>query len=702
MKYLILIASLIFVSSCKNSTSKDMSHKYTNALIKETSPYLLQHAHNPVDWFGWNPTTLQKAKDSQKLILISIGYAACHWCHVMEKETFEDSTAAAVMNTHFINIKVDREERPDVDQVYINAVQLMTGNAGWPLNVIALPDGRPIWGGTYFKKEDWLKNIQQIQTLYEEEPQRLEEYASKLEQGIKSMDMLVPNTQNVNFSEYEVKPLLDQWKNLFDTENGGYKGAPKFMMPSDLTYLLRMGVQLQDTVLLNHVYKSLNHMAFGGIYDPINGGFSRYSVDDRWHIPHFEKMLYDNAQLVSLYSQAYTLTKNTLYKTTIEETLNFINKELTHQDGMFYSSLDADSVTNEDTLEEGAYYIFSKETLQEKLGADFPLFETYYNVNNNGYWHEAQAYVLFRTVNDSAFCKTQQITLETLNTKKATWKNTLQALRATKVRPRLDTKSLTSWNALMLKGYVDAYKALRNTSYLESALSNAAFIRDHQLQDNGRLWHSYKDGKATINGYLEDYAHTINAFLALYEVTLDTQWLTQANALAEICFTDFYDTNSGMFYFTAHDEAELVSRTIEYRDNVIPSSNAALAHGLFVLSHHFDIPKYAETSQQMLKNVLPEMEKYPSAFSHWMQLLAQYQNAYYELVVVGPEALEKTTLLNSYYLPNKLLAGSTQKSDLYLLEGRYQKDNTYIYVCVNNTCKLPVKTVEEALKLINF
>ncbi|KAA3624848.1 MAG: thioredoxin domain-containing protein [Flavobacterium sp.] len=698
-----LLAFLFFAlcSSC-NTSKKDMSekHKYTNDLIHETSPYLLQHAHNPVNWKAWNDETLKQAKDENKLMIVSIGYAACHWCHVMEKESFEDSTVAAVMNKNFINIKVDREERPDVDQIYIGAVELMTGRAGWPLNVITLPDGRPVWGGTYFRKEDWIQRIEKIQEIYEDEPDKLIEYADKLEEGIKAMDLVSFNSGEIDFSNYDTTMLVENWSRKFDHRYGGYNRAPKFMMPNNYQYLLRNAVANKDKKLLEYVNLTLQKMAYGGVYDHIGGGFARYSTDDRWHLPHFEKMLYDNAQLVSLYSDAYAVTKDPLYEEIVTETLAFIAKELTHESGAFYSSLDADSETDTGELEEGAYYIYSKEELEMLLNEDFELFQDYYNINSFGKW-EKQHYVFIRTKSDLEITQDHQISLETLQKKKKNWKSVLFEYREKRARPRLDDKSLTSWNGLMLKGYLDAYKVFGKEEYLQAALKNAHFIVENQLQSSAALFHNYKNGKSTINGYLEDYASVIEAFISLYEVTLDESWLDHSVNLTDYCFEKFYDQEKGMFYFTSSDDPKLLTRSFEYRDNVIPASNSIMAKNLFKLSHFYEAPRYAESSRQMLKNVLAEMEQYPGGFSNWLDLLANYQQDFYEVVIAGENALQIAAEINAHYIPNKIIAGSSGPSDSYLLKGRYSEGDTLIYVCVNNTCKLPVRDTKSAMELIN-
>ncbi len=699
--FLLLFFSILF-SSC-NTSKKDIvdTHEYTNLLVQETSPYLLQHAHNPVDWRAWNDQTLAVAKQEKKLMIISIGYAACHWCHVMERESFEDSTVASVMNKNYINVKVDREERPDVDQIYINAVQLLTGGAGWPLNVITLPDGRPVWGGTYFGKNDWVNALEQMQKIYKENPERLFEVAGNLEEGIKSMDLLPLNTENVDLRNYNTDQILSQWQESFDTRFGGPNRTPKFMMPNTMSYLLRQAKQTQDTALLDYVTTTLDKMAYGGIYDHVGGGFSRYSVDAKWHIPHFEKMLYDNGQMVSLYSNAYLATKNTLYKEVVEQTLAFIARECTNNEGAFYSSFDADSLTEEGALEEGAYYVFTKESLRQELGTDFELFATYYNINSYGKW-EKNHYVLIRSKSDKEVCAEFGITLETLQNKKTSWRSLLLTFRNKKDKPRLDDKILTSWNGLMLRGYVDAYKAFQKPEYLEAALKNAHFLKSKQWSETGALFHNYKGGKSTINGYLEDYAAVIDAFIGLYEVTLDAQWLDISNELTSYTYAHFFDTEKQLFYFTSDEDTSLITRNFEYRDNVIPASNSMMAKNLYVLSHHFDNKTYAATASQMLKNVLPEIEKYPSGFSNWLDLLANFQNSYYEIVVVGEDAQDKIKSIHQYYLPNKLIAGSTIEGSSPLLNLRFIEDETFVYVCVNNACKLPETEVTKAIDPIKF
>jgi len=569
------------------------------------------------------------------------------------------------------------------------------------MNVIALPDGRPVWGGTYFAKEQWIKALDKIQDLYIKNPEKLMEYATKLEQGIKTLDVVSLNTNAPKFETEFISESIKKWSQNFDWKYGGVKSTQKFMMPNNYHFLLREAYQNKDKKLQDFVNLTLTKMAYGGVYDPIAGGFSRYSVDEKWHVPHFEKMLYDNAQLVSLYSDAYLITKDELYKDVIVETLEFIKNEMTTTNGAFYSSLDADSKTPEGELEEGAYYVWTKDELKTILNDEFKLFSDYYNVNNYGFW-EHKNYVLIRKEADLDFIKKHDLSLSDLKSKKSKWKQLLYEIRNKRPRPRLDDKSLTSWNALMLKGYVDAYRVLENKDYLKAANKNAEFITNNQLREDGGLNHSFKDSSSTINGYLEDYATTIAAFIALYEVTLEEKWLNSARNLANYSLDHFFDETNKMFFFTSNEDPQLVSRNIEYRDNVIPASNSIMAKNLLKLSHYFDNNHYYKTATAMLNNVSPELQEYPSGFSNWLDLMLDYTQPYYEVAIVGKDAKIKLKELNNSYIPNKLIIGSTTENDLPLLKNRYIDDETLIYVCVKKACKLPVNDVSKAKTLLKI
>ena len=675
------------------------STSFTNELINESSPYLLQHAHNPVNWHPWKNSVLEKALEENTLLLISVGYAACHWCHVMEHESFEDEGVAAVMNTNFINIKVDREERPDVDMVYMNAVQIMTGSGGWPMNIVALPDGRPVWGGTYFKKEDWKRTLLQIAELYEEQPDRLVEYANKLEEGLQATQLLETSSDSEKEAK-DLKPIIVKLEKNFDWKYGGTKHVPKFIIPSNFEFLLKYSELNKAERLKEFTALSLQKISFGGIYDHIQGGFSRYSVDAKWHIPHFEKMLYDNAQLISLYSNAYAATQNEWYKEVITQTLNFVKNELTSPNVSFYASLDADSLNLQGKLAEGEFYVWNKPTLKEMLQEEYELFEDYYNINSFGKW-EDENYVLIRSKEDEQFISEHTITSETFKKIKNRWQSILGALRATRNKPRLDDKQLTSWNAMMLSGYLAAYRCMGTKEYFDIALLNAEFIKLELKKIDGNLHHSFKNGKSTINGYLEDYAFVIKAFIELYEATLNKQWLLEAKDLMDYTLSNFQDPTSGLFFFTSKKDRPLITRNFDLNDNVIPSSNSVMANNLFKLSKHFENSEYLKISEKMLDMVNPQIKDYPQGYSNWLNLRLNFNNSFYEVVVMGPNAKSIVDDFNRKYLPNILIAGSeTEDESLPLLKHRYKDGEDLIYVCTNGTCQLPVKTITSALKLI--
>jgi uncharacterized protein YyaL (SSP411 family) len=668
-----------------------------NELHSETSPYLLQHANNPVHWKAWNANSLATAQEHNKLIIVSIGYSACHWCHVMEHESFEDDVVAKTMNQHFINIKVDREERPDVDAVYMKAVQIMTGRGGWPLNIVALPDGRPVWGGTYFRKDEWISTLEQLQTIYQSQPEKMIGYAEKLHLGIESLGISNVVISSDDLNQNSIEPLIEKWIKSFDLEFGGMARAPKFMMPNNYQFLLRYGHQKQNHEVLDFVNLTLTKMAFGGLFDTVDGGFSRYSVDMKWHVPHFEKMLYDNGQLVSLYADAYKLTKNPLYKEVIEKTLTFISRELTNTENGFFCALDADSLNENKHLEEGAFYVWKEATLQNILKEDFELFRQVFNINEFGYWEEGN-YVLIQNQELEAIAIQNKVTLSELQSKKKNWEQLLFIEREKRSKPRLDDKALTSWNAIMLKGFVDAYKALGDANYLEIAIKNATFIIEKQWTADGNLYHNYKNGKSTINGYLEDYCFVIEAFIALYEVTIDEKWLQNAKQLTDYCFDTFYDEKSGFFAFTSKIDAPLITTHFETEDNVIPASNSVMVNNLFKLSIYFHNPYYETICMKMLQQIIPNID-YPSGYSNWLNVFMNYSEQNKELGICGEKTLEYITKINQHYFPNIVIAGTKFATSLPFLKDRFVENETLFYVCQNQTCLLPITNFEEVMKM---
>ncbi len=668
-----------------------------NELSKETSPYLLQHAQNPVHWKAWNTPALALAKDQNKLIVVSVGYSACHWCHVMEHESFEDEEVAEAMNRDFISIKVDREERPDIDAVYMKAVQVMTGRGGWPMNAVCLPDGRPVWGGTYFPKKQWINSLEQLAELYRSNPEKMIEYAEKLHEGLESISLVSDEGDKTELSQNLFEPLIEKWTKSFDSELGGYARAPKFMMPNNYQFLLRYGFQNRRQDLLEHVNLTLTKMAYGGLFDTLSGGFSRYSVDMKWHVPHFEKMLYDNGQLVSLYADAYKLTKNPLYKETVEKTLAFVRRELTNPDGGFYSALDADSLNGQNHLEEGAFYVWTKPELQDLLGNDFGLFAEIFNINDFGHWENGN-YVLIQNESLETIASKHKMPVSELQSKKHSWEKILFDRREKRPKPRLDDKCLTSWNAIMLKGFIDAYKALGNENDLETALQNAGFVVKNLWSGDGNLFRSFKNGSAAINAYLEDYAFTIDAFIALYEVTLDEKWLHYSRQLTDYCFEHFYDA-SGFFRFTSDLDDRLIVPHFEIEDNVIPASNSAMAKNLYRLGIYFAQPHYEKTCETMLRRIIPGID-YPSAFSNWLDVFLNFSTLQRELAICGSDAAKYIAKINRLYVPNTVVAATDKPSALPFLENRFVKNEMLFYVCRNKTCGLPETDYENMLTQI--
>lgn len=668
-----------------------------NRLSRETSPYLLQHANNPVEWFPWCEQALNKAVREDKLILVSIGYSACHWCHVMEHESFEDGQVAEIMNRHFVCIKVDREERPDIDQIYMNAVQLMTERGGWPLNCFCLPDQRPIYGGTYFPKKDWVNLLLNLSELWREKPEEAIQFAEKLIEGIKQSEQLIKNTEQFAFSREHLKEMFDVWKRTFDMSEGGYNHAPKFPLPNNWMFMLRYSHLMKDQSARMITRLTLEKMARGGIYDQIGGGFSRYSVDERWHVPHFEKMLYDNSQLVSLYSEAYQHAPDELYKNVVYQTLSFIKRELTSPQGGFYSSLDADSEGVE-----GKFYTYTRQELRNILEEDEELFSIYFQVTERGNWVEEHTNIFHRKTNDADLAAKLGISETELLDKVSSACQRVFQDRSKKVRPGLDNKILASWNGLMLKAYADAYRVFNEPAFLDSAITNAEFILNNLVNED-QLTRVYKDpGQRKSGGtepaFLDDYAFVIEGLIALYEATFNEGWLLEARSFAEHTLEHFFDPQSGMFFYTSDLGEQLIARKQEVFDNVMPSSNSAMANNLFKLGHFFGDQNYLDKASQMLKNVLPFMKSYGSGYSNWAILLLNEVFGIYEIAITGSEAETLRAEMEKYYIPNKILLGGSAGS-LPLLHDKWG-DKTRIFICQNRTCQMPVEHVSDALKQI--
>lgn len=666
-------------------------HLYTNHLIRESSPYLLQHAHNPVNWYPWGEEALGKARAENKLIIVSIGYAACHWCHVMEYESFEDEEVASFMNDHFISIKVDREERPDIDQIYMNAVQLITRHGGWPLNCIALPDGRPLYGGTYFARGQWMEVLSAVLNFVAEHPTETEQQAGYLVEGIRSSEPLFVETGKPEFTTDDLDLIYTSWSRTIDFNHGGTKGAPKFPMPCGYQFLLFYHDLSKNPEPLKAVLTTLDRMAEGGIYDQVGGGFSRYSTDACWKVPHFEKMLYDNAQLVSLYAAAYQATKNSRYQSVVTETLEFVERELTSSEGCFYSSLDADS-----EAKEGKFYVWSTSELENALGDEASLVKDYFNATTEGNW-EPSANILHRSDPDDVIAERHHLSEAELHDRISKAREILLKERARRVRPELDDKILTSWNALMVKGYADAYRVLDEGRYLESALRAAEFLYGTVKGADNCLKRNYKNGQTSVNAFLDDYAFTISAFISLYQAAFDEEWLRRAKNLLDYALTHFYNPASGMFYYSSDIDPPLVARKMEISDNVIPSSNSEMAKNLFMLGHYFSEEEYIRKAAKMVNAVKASLQDGAVHYANWDLLCGWIAAGIYEVVIAGEDYEAKRKEFDRHYLPGVFFSGGKNQGLLPLLEGKFKDGQTIIYVCRNKVCQLPVTTVEEAL-----
>ena len=664
---------------------------HSNALITESSPYLLQHAHNPVNWVPWSDDIFEQAKEQNKLVLISVGYSACHWCHVMEHESFEDEEVATLMNKFFINVKVDREERPDVDNLFMTAVQLMTNRGGWPLNCFTLPDGRPIYGGTYFPKEQWMHILRSLEHVFRNDRQKTEEYAVELMNGIAASELISVSKAEVAFANEHLHELVLRWKKSFDLREGGNNRAPKFPLPNNLDFLLQYAWRFDDEKVFRHVELTLDKMALGGIYDQIGGGFARYAVDVLWKVPHFEKMLYDNGQLLNTYAKAYSYYKKPLYKRICFGIVDWLEREMLDKSGAFCAALDADSEGIE-----GKYYIWSKQEL-EQLDKETNGFCTQvYEVSNRSYWEEEHAFILLRTKNDLELSRDLKMSMEDLETRLQELNETMYSIRKKRVYPGKDDKCLTSWNAMALKGLCEAFRVFEDDRMRALALKNYKWLKQNMLHDSGRLWRTYKNGKVKIDAFLEDYAFTIDAFIAFYQMEGETEALELADRLMQHCLQAFLDEESKMF-FLADKDSKLLVRKMEVNDNVMPSGNSTMALNLFNLAKLVRKEDYRSHAEQMLVNVYDGMENYGSGYSNWAILLDAFTNGSFEFVCTGSEAKNSAMRLAKNYLPSALVLfpKGEELAPVFDSHDRYREQ---ISACKEHLCFSTTASVEEVYR----
>lgn len=690
-RYFVSFAILpLMLSRCSPNKIKNM-HPHTNELINETSPYLLQHAHNPVEWHAWSSQNLKEARKLAKPLLISIGYSSCHWCHVMEHESFVNEKIADYMNEHFYCIKVDREERPDVDAIYMTAANIITGSGGWPLNCFALPDGSPFHAGTYYPPNGWLKLLETVHQQYQTNKPKLEEYAAKLTQGIRLQETAISDTKSENLQAEILVQAVEEWKKNWDMQDGGMAKAPKFPMPTNYDFLLSYTHHINDSYASDFLHTTLQKMAFGGIFDQIGGGFSRYSVDGTWKVPHFEKMTYDNAQLLSLYAKAYKQNRNPEYLNVITKTVAWLEQEMLDTTGMFYAALDADSEG-----EEGKYYVWKTEEVSQLLGEDFALAQRYYNIEKKGLW-EHKNNILLRENTDYKFAENEQISEAELARKLTTINNKLLAKRSHRIRPGLDDKCLTAWNALLVVGLLDAYKATQNAKYRTRAIHCLEAILSYQVHEK-KLWHTYKDGQSTITAMLDSYAFLTQACLEAFYTTGKAKYYTHAAEFTTQAIDRFYDAEKELFYF--NETNELIIRTTEVYDNVIPATNSVMVHNLTHLGLLQANTTYLKLAETMLGKVQRNIVSYTSGHSNWARAHLMHTYPFFEIVVVGENAPHVAAELQQLDLTNCIIAFSQNSSDLPMFSHRFVTEKTIIYVCKQGACQRPVTTIKEVLKMI--
>ena len=677
--------------------------QHTNQLINETSPYLLQHAHNPVDWYPWGPEALERSRKEDKPILLSIGYSACHWCHVMEHESFENEDIAKMMNDNFVCIKVDREERPDLDSIYMNAVQMMTGHGGWPMTMFLTPDLKPFYGGTYYPPEDrrgmagFPKVLTAIADSYRNRRPEILASADAITAELKKGDRFVAS--NELLTTEVLNSAFSALTGSFDQRHGGFGGAPKFPPSMTLMFLLRHHKRTNSAQALEMVETTLRKMAGGGMYDHLGGGFARYSVDARWLVPHFEKMLYDNALLTRIYLQAYQQTKNPLYRRIAEETLEYIIRDMTDRSGGFYSSEDADSEG-----EEGKFYVWTRSEVLDLLGADDgEVFCEFFDVTDEGNFEHGKS-ILNTPQTLEEFVADKEMSADALTRIINAGKRRLFNVREQRVRPGRDDKTLAAWNGLMLTAFAEAANILARDDYREIAVRSAEFLTTELMKD-GRLLRTYKAGQAKLNGYLEDYAYVIEGLLAVYEATFELRFFTRARELADTMIDQFWDEQDGGFYFTSSDHEELITRTKDYFDNATPSGNSVAAAALLKLAVLTQQHDYSNNAVTILRALRPAMSRYPSAFGYMLSALDFYLSEPKEIAIVGKldshEVRSFAEEVYSRYLPNKVVAASEPGDEAAAAAIRLLIDRSSVgstataYVCRNYTCLAPATTAEE-------
>jgi uncharacterized protein YyaL (SSP411 family) len=672
-----------------------MSENKKNHLANETSPYLLQHVNNPVDWYPWGEEALQKAQEENKPILLSIGYSSCHWCHVMAHESFENQAVADIMNEHFVNIKLDREERPDIDNIYMDAVQMMGLRGGWPLNVFLTPDQKPFYGGTYFPPEQWKRLLISVADAYQNKYDQIYESASKFALGLQQSEAEKYGLNGIQtkITPSDLEETVNKIKSGFDQNWGGLDKAPKFPMPAIWNFLLTYSQINNDPELDEHLTFTLDKIAAGGIYDHVGGGFARYSVDGEWHVPHFEKMLYDNGQLLSLYANAFKKYQKPEYFTTIIGIAEWLEREMLTSEGGFYSALDADSEG-----EEGKFYVWDYEEVRSLAGKDLSIIAEYFDISPSGNW-ENGVNVFRKLESDQELAEELNMSIDDLNTIIDNFKQKALSYRNERIKPGLDSKILAGWNALTLSGLCKAYQATGDGIFENLAKQNAIFIKE-KLINNHHLIRTY--GKST-EGFLEDYSAVIQGFIVYYETFFDEDFLKEAIALTETTMNQFFDQQENLFYFNSQESHELIARKKEIFDNVIPASNSIMAENLYRIGIMTDNEEMITTAENMVAQMNKLIKTDGEFLSNWANISLKMIHPLAEIILVGSDAKNMAINLQKISIPNSIIMATKNTSDFPLFQHKSAiKNRTTIYVCFEKTCQKPVHTLQEAIKLINF
>ena len=691
VNFYILILSIIY--SCNSEVNINSIKE--NQLNKETSLYLKQHAQNPINWQRWTNSIFDVSQELDKLLVISIGYSSCHWCHVMEEETFTNDSIAEVMNENFINIKVDREENPDVDQAYMTASQLMTGMGGWPLNVITLPDGSPIYAGTYHTTSQWDDILKRIIRLKKDNYEGLKELANNVKNGVTDVNTIYKREEISNFNSEFLKNNLESWKDKWDINFGGDLAQQKFVSPSKYIFLLNYARIYKDKEVYNHVKKTLDIISTSGLNDFIEGGFYRYTVDNEWKIPHFEKMLYDQAQMISIYSLAYKLYKEEYYKDIVVETINFLDSSMSSKEGLYYAAMDADT-----DGEEGKYYSFNREELDLiSKNTDFKIFTSYYNIDIDNPW-EDNRYLLLpnKNNNETVWLKSNNLSKSDLLSQKKIWESNIIEIKDKRTKPRIDDKIIVSWNSLAITGLIDAFEALNNQDYLNKAISMFEELKMNSFRKN-KLIHTYKENQFQ-EGVLEDYAYLAKASMRLFQATGEESYFNFSKKITDDAINVFKDDESDLLRYS--NNKDLFTKLITVDDGVIPSPNSIIAEQLFNIGHVIFDDEYLNLSDNMVSSVQSVIDNNMNSYSVWANNILNRVESFYEIAVIGPESKLITDEITSYFSPNSIVVQSKTESDLPLFIDRFFEDETYIYVCQNKTCQRPETNINLALEQVPY